>query len=77
MDRIVIRGGRRLRGEGGVLGPDLSNEGSRGRNDEWMLGHLLDPPAYSPGSIMPAARNLDRQQLRALTAFLQRQRVSR
>ncbi|HYM12519.1 MAG TPA: c-type cytochrome [Bryobacterales bacterium] len=63
-----------LRGEGGTIGPDLSDEGRRGRTDAWMIGHLLDPSAYAPGSIMPPARNLSEQQIRALTAFLRAQK---
>ena len=64
-----------LRGEGEGPGPDLSNEGRRGRSDAWMIGHLLDPGAYTSGSLMPPAANLNARQLRALVVFLQRQRV--
>jgi mono/diheme cytochrome c family protein len=67
-------GCHRLHGEGGTIGPDLSSEGRGGRTDAWMIGHLLDPSAYAPGSIMPPARNLSRQQIEALTAFLQQQK---
>lgn len=63
-----------LGGEGGTVGPDLSNEGNKGRTDEWLIGHFKNPPAYTPGSMMPAATNLNDQRLRALTAFLQKQK---
>jgi mono/diheme cytochrome c family protein len=64
----------RLNGEGGKVGPDLTVEGIRGRTDEWLIGHFKDPSAYTPGSIMPAFKNLTDEQLKALTAFLQTQK---
>src|SRR5574337_1199595 len=53
-----------LNGEGGKMGPDLTVEGTRGRSDEWRLGHFKDPPAYTPSSIMPAFKNLTDDQLK-------------
>jgi cytochrome c oxidase cbb3-type subunit II len=35
-------------------GPDLFNIGARQPSDQWHLGHLYQPRAYVPGSIMPA-----------------------
>ena len=35
-------------------GPDLMNIGARQPSEEWQLGHLYEPRAYVPGSIMPA-----------------------
>ena len=35
-------------------GPDLLNIGARQPSKDWHLGHLYQPRAYSPGSIMPA-----------------------
>ena len=29
-----------LNGEGGKVGPDLTIEGTRGRTDEWLIGHF-------------------------------------
>lgn len=67
----------RLDGEGTKLGPDLTQEGNRGRSDEWLIGHFKNPTAYSPGSVMPSFKNLNAEQLRALVAFLQSQKGSR
>jgi mono/diheme cytochrome c family protein len=64
----------RLNGEGGRVGPDLSTEGTRGRTQEWLIGHFKDPPAYVPGSIMPPFKNLTDEQLKALTMFLENQK---
>lgn len=66
-----------LDGEGGKVGPDLSLEGTRGRTNEWLVGHFKNPPGYTPGSIMPPFKNLTDDQLQALTAFLQSQKGSK
>ena len=34
-------------------GPDLLNIGARQPSKDWHLGHLYQPRAYTPGSIMP------------------------
>ena len=34
-------------------GPDLMNIGARQPSIDWHLGHLYQPRAYTPGSIMP------------------------
>src|ERR1700712_2114337 len=34
-------------------GPDLLNIGARQPSEQWHLGHLYQPRAYVPGSIMP------------------------
>ena len=59
-----------LDGEGGKVGPDLSIEGTRGRSDEWLVGHFKEPSAYVQGLIMPSFDNLTDEQLQALTVFL-------
>jgi mono/diheme cytochrome c family protein len=63
-----------LNGEGGAVGPDLTAEGTRGRTNEWLIGHFKDPSAYVHASVMPAFSNLTDQQVKALTAFLQNQK---
>lgn len=35
-------------------GPDLMNIGARQPSPQWHLGHLYQPRAYVPGSIMPS-----------------------
>jgi len=39
-------------------GPDLLNIGARQPSIDWQLGHLYQPRAYTPGSIMPSYRFL-------------------
>ncbi len=50
--------------------PDLTYEGDRGRSREWLVGHLIAPSAYSPGSDMPSYGKLTGDQLDALALFL-------
>lgn len=35
-------------------GPDLMNIGARQPSEQWHLGHLYQPRAYVPGSLMPS-----------------------
>ncbi len=46
-------------------GPDLFNIGARQPSRDWHLGHLYQPRAYTPGSIMPAYPFLFRVKLAA------------
>ncbi|TAL78821.1 MAG: cytochrome-c oxidase [Burkholderiaceae bacterium] len=39
-------------------GPDLFNIGARQPSADWQLGHLFQPRAYVPGSVMPSYRFL-------------------
>lgn len=39
-------------------GPDLFNIGARQPSVDWHLGHLYQPRAYVPGSVMPSYRFL-------------------
>ena len=68
-------GCHRIHGEGGKVGPELSNEGGRNRSDAWMIGHFKNPAAYVAGSMMPATSNLNDQQLQSLTTYLPAQRL--
>ena len=51
-------------------GPDLSNEGAK-MPDAWHLGHLKNPRAYTPGSIMPSFSFLSEDDINDLVAYLQ------
>lgn len=69
-------GCHQLDGEGGKVGPELTIEGTRGRSDEWLVGHFKDPSAYTPGSVMPSFNQLTDDQLQALTVLLQSEKGS-
>lgn len=49
-------------------GPDLFNIAVRQPSRDWHLGHLYQPRAYSPGSIMPAYPYLFERKQGAATA---------
>ena len=51
--------------------PELSEEARRNRGIEWQIGHLKNPPAFTPGSSMPSFATLDEDMLRALAVFLE------
>jgi len=37
----------------GNVGPDLSEIGNAGRDDEWLFNYVFDPRVYNPETIMP------------------------
>jgi cbb3-type cytochrome c oxidase subunit II len=51
-------------------GPDLSNEGQK-LPDAWHIGHLRDPRAYTPGSIMPSFSYLADEDMSDLVEYIQ------
>lgn len=51
-------------------GPDLSNEGGK-LPDAWHIGHLKDPRAYTPGSIMPSFSYINEEDMDYLVAYIQ------
>jgi len=55
-------------GKGGNVGPALDQVSKR-RSPEWIIAHLKNPQALSPGSVMPQF-NLSTEEIRALTEFL-------
>jgi mono/diheme cytochrome c family protein len=61
-DRPLLFGSERT-------GPDLSYIG-RKRSEGWLIGHLKDPRAVSPLSLMPSFAFLSDDDLRALAAYL-------
>ncbi|MBI3089575.1 MAG: cbb3-type cytochrome c oxidase subunit II [Candidatus Tectomicrobia bacterium] len=63
-DRPHLLGTRRV-------GPDLAREGGL-RTDDWHIAHLRNPRALVPESIMPSFPWLGEEELKALTAYLQK-----
>ena len=37
----------------GNVGPDLSEIGNAGRDDEWLLNYVYDARVYNPDTVMP------------------------
>ncbi|MFQ5596851.1 MAG: c-type cytochrome [Nitrospiria bacterium] len=57
-----------LHGEGGMVGPDLSNVGAR-RDPEWLKKLLRRPRSITPGTPMPPFKGTE-EELETLVAYL-------
>ena len=53
------------------IGPDLAREGGK-RTDGWHTAHLKDPQALVSASVMPKYTWLTDEEVKALTAYLQK-----
>jgi len=75
-------GCHQARGLGGILGPDLTEQGEKTKHEysfqhirgeqtisNWLMEHFKDPEMVSPGSEMLAV-NLDEEELNALATFV-------
>ncbi len=60
----------RINGQGGTIGPDLSNEGSKGRSRDWLATEVLNPGAHNPQTIMPSFDTLSDKQVNSLVDYL-------
>jgi len=58
-------------GEGGSIGPNLTNEGGKGRGLPWQIDHLKDPPSRVPGSNMPPQLGFQEDEYRQVATFLE------
>jgi putative heme-binding domain-containing protein len=67
------KGCHRLAGEGGTVGPDLTEVGKR-LTPEQIRQQLLDPKSRNSDAIMPAFDHLAPGEIDALVEFLFRQR---
>jgi mono/diheme cytochrome c family protein len=52
-------------------GPNLTDEGSKGRGIEWQIAHLKDPQSQTPGSSMPAFAGFTDEEYTNLATFLE------
>jgi mono/diheme cytochrome c family protein len=60
-----------VHGQGGTVGPDLSNEGNAGHSRQWLITQIRDPRIHDPQTAMPASRGLSDQQVNDLAAYLE------
>src|SRR6267142_2299646 len=57
----------------GNVGPDLSEIGNAGRDDEWLWNYVYDARAYNPATVMPpwgTHRLFDDKEIADIVAFL-------
>gem|GEM_PF-768607 len=57
-------------GKGGSVGPDLSDEGAKGRSLDWLKAQVRDPKSHDPNTVMPSFKSLSPHQVDALAAYL-------
>jgi menaquinol-cytochrome c reductase cytochrome b/c subunit len=58
-------------GSSALGAPDLSEEGAKGRGEQWQIDHLKCPSCETPGSAMPAFDDFTDEQYQQLAAFLE------
>jgi mono/diheme cytochrome c family protein len=59
-----------LNGSGGSVGPNLSNEGSKGHSIHWLKVQITNPGKHFQGSIMPQFQ-LNSAQLEEVALYLE------
>jgi ubiquinol-cytochrome c reductase cytochrome b subunit len=60
----------KINGSGGSLGPDFSNEGKKGRSNQWLKEQIRNPKSHFPDSIMPAFTSLSDQDVSYIVEYL-------
>jgi ubiquinol-cytochrome c reductase cytochrome b subunit len=60
-----------VHGQGGKIGPNLSDIGLKGLSDQWLAAQIRDPKSHDPSTQMPAFKSLTNQQVKNLVDFLQ------
>ena len=63
-------------GKGGKVGPDLSDEGAKGRSPQWLTVQIRDPKKHVASSIMPSFASLSDRTVANLVAYLESLRPS-
>jgi ubiquinol-cytochrome c reductase cytochrome b subunit len=61
----------RIGASGGNIGPDLSDEGLKGKSTEWLTEQLRDSKSHNPASIMPSFASLGNDKIANLVEYLQ------
>jgi ubiquinol-cytochrome c reductase cytochrome b subunit len=60
-----------VNGQGGSIGPDLSNEGTKGHSQEWLVEQIRDAKSHNATTVMPSFEQLSDEQIRGLVAYLE------
>jgi ubiquinol-cytochrome c reductase cytochrome b subunit len=60
-----------VNGQGGNVGPNLSNEGTKDHSNQWLAQQIRDPKSHDAQTAMPAFKSLSDQQVKALVAYLE------
>jgi mono/diheme cytochrome c family protein len=76
-DTLGCMGCHKVNGQGGSVGPDLSNEGDKGRSDAWLVKQIRNPRSNDPQTVMPAYDYLSDEKVADLASYLQSLSTSR
>jgi mono/diheme cytochrome c family protein len=68
---IGCTGCHKVNGHGGTVGPDLSDEGNKGRSTAWLTRQIRNPKANDPQTVMPAYGYLSDDKVADLIDYLQ------
>jgi ubiquinol-cytochrome c reductase cytochrome b subunit len=60
-----------INGTGGSVGPDLSDEGEKGRSLSWIKEQIRQPEKHDPDTLMPSFASLSDQKVDNLAAYLE------
>ena len=60
----------KIDGQGGTVGPDLSDEQNQGRSADWLVTQIRNPKAHNAASTMPPYPALGQEQLENLAGYL-------
>jgi ubiquinol-cytochrome c reductase cytochrome b subunit len=63
-------GCHKINGIGGSLGPDLSDEGKKGRSSQWLKEQIRNPKSHFPNSVMPSFSALSDREMSNLVDYL-------
>jgi mono/diheme cytochrome c family protein len=61
----------KVNGNGGIVGPDLSNEGNMKHSRSWLTTQIRDPKSHDPQTVMPAYSYLPDANVAALVDYLE------
>ena len=59
----------KIGGKGGIIGPDLSHEGSK-RDALWIEKQIRDPKSHAPNTAMPPFPQITAGEIKVLTGYL-------
>ena len=60
-----------VHGQGGDIGPDLSDEGEKGRSKDWLTTQIRTPKKHDPTTAMPSFNTLPDNKVSELVAYLE------
>jgi len=76
-EQVGCMGCHMVNGQGGQIGPNLSNEGNAGHSRPWLQTQIRSPKSHNPTTAMPAFDNLSDRQVTDLVNYLESLKTGR